>query len=94
MPRCYKSEVYENYDPSAEWVNVSGTLVPPSGRNVMCDVLNAGFAQCSARDQGYLCDKWQGYVYASRAVQRHPSGGRFDFAYSSARTPHVGPPYV
>ena len=31
---------------------------------------------------------------ASRAAQFHPDGGQFDFARSSARTPHVGPQYV
>ena len=32
--------------------------------------------------------------FASCAVQFHPDGGQFDFARSSARTPHVGPQYV
>ena len=32
--------------------------------------------------------------YASRAVQFHPHGGQSDFAWLSARTPHVGPQYV
>ena len=33
-------------------------------------------------------------AYASRAVQLHPHGGQPDFAWFSARTPHVGPQYV
>ena len=32
--------------------------------------------------------------YAPRAVQFHPHGGRFDFVWLPARTPHVGPQYA
>ena len=35
-------------------------------------------------------------TYASRSVQFHPNGGRFDVVWLPARTmhPHAGPPYV
>ena len=33
-------------------------------------------------------------MHASRAVQSHTHGGRFDFVWLSARTPHVGNRYV